>query len=532
MALTRWLMVLMGLVFASIASPLAIAQQIAPGQLISYQPIFPARWTARNPSTLMVPWEGEHVVLLTTDSNLDRQVMTSLVKKLDAQWKTCGELVGQTPPLTKRHNNKVTIATVTDPRMTMNFFGGYGLYGAGGMELTGFYGPEGVYEQARRDPFYSPDYVLFLMGYNHAMPMTRMTLAISGSATLLYHVGSENKKFSADEQDLRENLEQFEEVYVRSQAKFAESFRNFGSNVTRTFNDSHGHPFPQGDFGLFFASSMLKLRKDNGGNEWLKRFYRRLSECPPIVGLDLSEQHVATGQLVNWVVASSLAARSDLTSVFNDRWRLPLPPEIWQALKKIPWSTPDLTTDAVFDSLPMEQLPVNVVANRKNFLTAERRQQNLLVGANFEDTPNDKWKPWSERAQRDVGGSIVSNVAQQGEKSAHLEAPVFDELRFQQAVPVKPHTKYLLGGWIKTQDVVLENTNKKMGANLSIDSGREVSESLLGTNDWRFVSVVFDSGTRTSLFVCARLGHSNSKAKGSAWFDDLVLIPLSSEPSK
>ena len=221
-----------------------------------------------------------------------------------------------------------------------------------------------------------------------------------------------------------------------------------------------------------------------------------------------------------------------ISADFHHRWRLRLSPEIWEALKKVTWSIADLTVDAVFSALPMKQLPLNVVTSRKDFLNEERRRLNVLRSGNFEESDNEPWQPWSERAQRNVGGSIVTNMAQQGQKSAHLEAPIFDELRYEQSVSLKPKTKYLLSGWIKTQDVVPEDTTRKIGANLSIDGGREVTESVIGTSDWRYVSLIIDSGTRTGIKVCARLGRNNSKAKGSAWFDDLVLIPLTEESLK
>jgi hypothetical protein len=46
----------------------------------------------------------------------------------------------------------------------------------------------------------------------------------------------------------------------------------------------------------------------------------------------------------------------------------------------------------------------------------------------------------------------------------------------------------------------------------------------VGTNDWTYVTLVFDSGDRKEVELGTRLGHNYSTATGTAWFDDLVLL--------
>jgi len=101
-----------------------------------------------------------------------------------------------------------------------------------------------------------------------------------------------------------------------------------------------------------------------------------------------------------------------------------------------------------------------------------------------------------------------------------------DNGKYVQKVAVKPRTRYLLSGWIKTKDVVVVEKGGRTGANLSIDGGYEASTSLVGTNDWTYVVLVFDSANRTDVTVCARLGFFYSTAKGTAWFDDLSLVEI------
>jgi hypothetical protein len=49
---------------------------------------------------------------------------------------------------------------------------------------------------------------------------------------------------------------------------------------------------------------------------------------------------------------------------------------------------------------------------------------------------------------------------------------------------------------------------------------------LIGTHDWTYVSAVTDSGDAQYLLVAARLGYWSGTTSGTAWFDDLSLIPL------
>src|SRR6185369_12379932 len=50
--------------------------------------------------------------------------------------------------------------------------------------------------------------------------------------------------------------------------------------------------------------------------------------------------------------------------------------------------------------------------------------------------------------------------------------------------------------------------------------------SLVGDHDWTYLTLRFDSGSRTNVEVGPRLGHYGSTATGQAWFSDLHLIEL------
>ncbi|MFM9960132.1 MAG: SUMF1/EgtB/PvdO family nonheme iron enzyme [Planctomycetaceae bacterium] len=492
---------------------------------IEYQPIRPDVWKAKNQSTWLFPWEGERIVLLTTTADLDPKTMAVFVKQLDAGWKLCSDLVGQSPRPFRVHNGKATIAAVPD-----NSFSGGGLVaylGMTGIEVGGFYVPRGDYDQVRQNPEKFPDGFFFGIGQNHFVFANQCGVLSTGAIVALRHICAEAINGSDKDPQADQTIYRYEEAFAKSNATFQEAFTPFGATKPFVLNDLDGKPFGNIDLNVLIASTFLKLRKDNGGNEWTKRFFRHLATCPTTSGRDIDG---AKGQLLNWVVAASLAAEKDLTPMFRDRWRFPLAPDLWQSLSRVDWNKSGLTADQVYDALPVDLLLPTVAMTRPGFLTPERRKQNLLVGGTFEGGSGGTWTTGSFRGNA-VAAAVEGGVAKEGQKAVVIRAPIDDDARYLQKVAVKPNTRYLVSGWIKTKDVVVVEPTGRTGANLSIDAHTyELSQSVVGTNDWRYASFVFDSGTRTEVLVCARIGFVYSTAKGEAWFDDLVMIPLGASP--
>lgn len=492
---------------------------------IEYQPFRPDVWKAKNQSTWLFPWEGERIVLLTTTADLDPKTMAVFVKQLDAGWKLCSDLVGQAPRLLKQHNGKATIAAVPDASFTG---GGLSAYlGMSGIEVGGFYLPRGDYDQVRQNPEKFPDGFFFGIGQNHFVFANQCGVLSTGGIVALRHICAEAINGSDNDPQADQTIYRYEEAFAKSNATFQEAFAPFGATKLFVLNDLNGKPFGNIDLNVFIASTFLKLRKDNGGNEWARRFFRHLATCPPAAGRDIDG---ANAQTLNWVVAASLAAEKDLSPMLRDRWRFPLAPDLWQTLLTVDWKKPGLTADNVFDALPSEHLLPSVAMARPGFLTPERRKQNLLVGGTFEDGSGGTWTVGSFRGNA-AAAAVEGGVAKEGQKAVVIRAPVNDDARYLQRVAVTPNTRYLVSGWIKTKDVVVVEPTGRTGANLSIDAHTyEMSQSVVGTNDWRYASFLFDSGTRTEVLVCARIGFVYSTSKGEAWFDDLCLIPIGPSP--
>lgn len=175
---------------------------------------------------------------------------------------------------------------------------------------------------------------------------------------------------------------------------------------------------------------------------------------------------------------------------------------------------------------------------KPEYLTPERRSRNLLLGGSFEE-PALQWTTFSGKGNP-ASASVVSDVSKTGRVSARLQSDQPDSCSFDQLVTVKARTWYLLSGWMKTKDVeVAEHPDKQhRGASVLLNSHDSLFIASLGirqgTTEWEYVSFVFNStisspprSDRSTKEIQYRVRlFLGSKATGTAWFDDLVLIEL------
>jgi hypothetical protein len=503
---------------APISKPRTAAR---PGEPIDYQPFFPEKWAEKKQSTRMIPWEGERVVLLTTGTNFDPKTITVFLDRFDAGWKLYADLIGRQPAPNRQHKGKPTIAAVPDWSYTCGM--GCGYSGATGIEVGGFY--SGDYELVGRRPEAFPHYYFYEMGRNYYLFGNQMNSFGTGFAVFMRYVCMDTLECRDPDGRTRESIEKAESLLKATGLDFLEAFTmsaGMGEKVNRLNN------LNPSDQPVLYASVMLKLRRDYGGDEWVKRFFHSLATCPN-AGSDNSQES-GRAQGLNWLIAASCAAKQDLSELFVDRWRLPLGPRSRAAFARTDWKASDLSPGKIIEILPADELPKGFSPKISVPVAPDRRTGNLLVDGSFEDGTDDRWSAVSWRRSQDIG-RVVGTERKMGVKSLEIRSAVADDARFTQRVEVKPNTRYLLSGWIKTKDVVIEDQGNRIGANLSLEGAFEVTESLIGTNDWKYVSLVIDSGDRTEIAVNARLGFYSSLAKGAAWFDEISLT-VSSDPAQ
>ncbi|MCX7007692.1 MAG: calcium-binding protein [Kiritimatiellaeota bacterium] len=310
----------------------------------------PDVWKKLGPSTQMTPWAGEYLVFLTTNKHLDGAVMARFVARLDAGWKLYAELTGAKPRPFKQLDGKATIAAVPRGELTCGL--GCGYIGVTGIEVCGFYNHDYPLIAAQTNAF--PHYYFYEMGRNYYTFGDRHALFLTGYAVFMRYVCMDTLGCDDPDSATRRTIEEAEALYAKTDMDFLCAFTavcGLGEKEPR-LKRPDGKPLQPSDQPVLYASAMLKLWREYGGNAWLKKFYAELAKCPPFKGQD---REVALRQSLNWLVAASCAAQQDLSGVFADRWRLPLNHATREALAQVKWRDP--ATDAV---AVLAQLPKNV----------------------------------------------------------------------------------------------------------------------------------------------------------------------------
>ncbi|MBN2474809.1 MAG: calcium-binding protein [Pirellulales bacterium] len=339
---------------ASVACWAAESATLQPGDPVDYGKLafYPERWRQHHVSTRLVPWEGQRVVLLTAGSEFDREVMARFLQRLDGGWKTYAALVGSSPQPLKQINGKPTIAAL--PRADLSCGYGCGYIGAAGIEVAGFYDHDYPLVQNDRDAF--AHYYFYEMGRNYYTFGERHSLFITGYAVFMRIVCTDVLGCRDPDRATRRTIEQAEQLYADSGMGFLEAFTTLGGLDEKTprLTRTDGRPVQPSDQPVIYASAMLKLRRDCGGEPWVKRFFAELAKCPQVKPATPED---ALQQCYSWLVAASCAARKDLSGTFVDRWRLPLAKETRQALLTVRWEDPTTTASVVLQDVPATFAP-------------------------------------------------------------------------------------------------------------------------------------------------------------------------------
>ena len=147
----------------------------------------------------------------------------------------------------------------------------------------------------------------------------------------------------------RRTIEDCEQIYVESDMKFFDAFTNLGSGEKRNrLKNASGRDIIPSDQPVMYATAMLKLRREYGGDDWVEKFCHALRRCKPARASDLES---AKTQVLNWLVCSSVAAEKDLTPIFADRWRMPLSENQRRIMKQTDFAAENFPVSKLVDDL-------------------------------------------------------------------------------------------------------------------------------------------------------------------------------------
>ena len=147
---------------------------------------------------------------------------------------------------------------------------------------------------------------------------------------------------------------------------------------------------------------------------------------------------------------------------------------------------------------------------------------NPIENASFEDVRDGLPNGWRKVVWSGQAVCEIAEIGHVGKRSLCLSAAEPADVLFEQAVTVKPHTDYRFSGWVKTERVRPEQGARGAVVNIS---GFEPPGPLVGTNDWTYLQLVFNTKQYDRIVVQCQLGNCGP-ATGKAWFDDLQLTPV------
>ncbi|MCW5558666.1 MAG: calcium-binding protein [Verrucomicrobiae bacterium] len=294
----------------------------------------PETWNAKGTDTTMDAWKGKEVAFLIQPEKCDPGLLAIWVHRLDQGWALYRDITGRTPGKYRHLDNLPTIAAVPDASYTCG--AGCGYVGLTGIELALFL--QSDYRRLMANPRSMPHYVFYEMGRNYYTFGDRHSCFITGFAVFMRYVCMDTLGFEDEDGATRRTIEGLEAKFRASGLSFLELFTNSVERGEKShrIKDEAGKLLDPSDQPCTYASAMLRLWRENGRNDWLRRFYRELAECPEVPA-ETAEGALRQGW--HWFLCASVAAEKDLSPIFADAWKLPIPDKTRSELARVDWKS-------------------------------------------------------------------------------------------------------------------------------------------------------------------------------------------------
>ncbi len=313
-----------------------------PRQVVDYLPLAfqPETWKKSGADARMEVWPGREVGFLVQPGSYDAERLALWVQRLDSGWALYRDLTGAQPKSFKVWQKLPVIAAVPGPSFTCG--AGCGYIGSTGIELALFHSHD--YPRLLAQPKAMPHYVFYEMGRNFYTFGERHSCFITGFAVFMRYVCMDALRCTDEDQETRRAIEHQETFFHGSGLSFLELFTNSAASGEKAhrIHDASGKLIHPSDQPCTYASAMLRLRRDCGGNDWVRRFFAALARSPEV---PKTAEDGPLRQCRQWFLAASIAAQRDLSPLFVDQWRLPMSDNTRKKLRGVNWTQPPPITD-------------------------------------------------------------------------------------------------------------------------------------------------------------------------------------------
>jgi len=277
----------------------------------------------------MYAWEGNYLILLTHSNDFDFEVIKNFIKKLDDGWNLFSEFTAYTPIISYQdYNFKPTIAALKDISLTKNFSNAR--LGINGIEVCGFYNLD--YRKFKEEQSVFSHYYFYEMGRCFYCFDVKFNTFATGFAVFMRYICMEQLNCTDTDIETKSTIMNLESKICEKDLDFETLFSiRLKLNGETNEHDDIFNDINPSDLPAFFASIMLYLRNEYGGNIWVKKFFRELIKRPKS---NLSSDQNTIEHQSNWIVATSLAAKQNLLPLFINRWNLKNDSELYKIVNK------------------------------------------------------------------------------------------------------------------------------------------------------------------------------------------------------
>ena len=136
---------------------------------------------------------------------------------------------------------------------------------------------------------------------------------------------------------------------------------------------------------------------------------------------------------------------------------------------------------------------------------------------NLNDFVRSEGKLYTSEFKRD------NKVKYSKQSSYRIKSEEYNDAMFYETIKVEKNQPYKVTCMVKTENVVPEEEQSSIGAQISIEGSTERSIAIQGTTEWQKIEFIFNSEDRDTVNLGFRLGGNAGQAKGTAWFSDFTL---------